>query len=887
MQMGPLLKVFRYSVVIIALLSSSLAFSNNDFVSPECFLDQMGEFLIDTGFIYGPAPGFQGFPTVVFGDSQFFIVWEGSRYVEASDIYGTRMTTDGIIVDSIGRPICTSSGYQQEPAIAFDGNNYFVVWEDYRYGAARIFGKRINQFGVVLDTVDIIISFTPAYTPKVAFDGTNYLVVWEDARSGTNNSNIYGARVDLSGIVLDPGGFPISIKEERQITPNIAFDGMNYLVIWADLRNGGYDIFGARVSPNGTVLDPDGIPVTIKPGDQLYPALAFCSGIYLAAWTDCQNNDGFDIHGVRINPEGVIIDTTEITISSALHNQRRPAISFDGSNFLVVWEDDRDSLCYFDIYGARISQSGVVLDTAGILLSMTPEEIQCYSAVAFDGEKYLAVWYGFTAGQGSDIYGIRVSPGGHTIDSCVIVISTGIYFYPQHAPALAFDSTNYFVVWEDARNDQGDIYGARVSCAGTILDSVCIPVSTAPNFQGEPAVEYDGENYFVVWSDERNGNGNCDIYGARVSRDGTVLDTSGIPISVASNTQCQPAIIFDGSNYLIVWADRRNGVDYDIYGSRVTPNGMVLDTIIISATSGYQWRPALAFDGINNFVVWEDYRNNFAEIYGCRITRGGVVLDSGGIPISQSPNNRCNPAIAFGGTNYLVIWEESMLSTYWDIYGCRVTTSGVVIDSTGILVSNAPNSQSFPAIAFDGVNYMVVWQDSRNEILCDIWGAKLSPEGLVVGSFSVITAAGSQISPAITTGADSILIVYSGWCDSIAGFPAKVMHIWGKFALASELQENVVVQKPLSRSISLYPNPFKNYLKICISFYRSEKYNLEVYNILGQKVRTIYRGEINSGSYAFLWDGKDDLNCQLSSGTYYIVHKTESFTTVAKAILIR
>src|SRR5262245_39334216 len=57
--------------------------------------------------------------------------------------------------------------------------------------------------------------------PVVAFDGTNYLVVWEDSRPV--EADIYGARVTTSGQVLDDGGLPIGVASAFQVAPDVAF----------------------------------------------------------------------------------------------------------------------------------------------------------------------------------------------------------------------------------------------------------------------------------------------------------------------------------------------------------------------------------------------------------------------------------------------------------------------------------------------------------------------------------------------------------------------------------------------------------------------------------------------------------------------------------------
>ena len=65
----------------------------------------------------------------------------------------------------------------------------------------------------------------------------------------------------------DELGFPISNAPSSQWGPHIAFDGTNAFVVWSDGRSGNGDIYGARVSQAGTVLDPQGIAVSLKRSD--------------------------------------------------------------------------------------------------------------------------------------------------------------------------------------------------------------------------------------------------------------------------------------------------------------------------------------------------------------------------------------------------------------------------------------------------------------------------------------------------------------------------------------------------------------------------------------------------------------------------------------------
>src|SRR5204863_8154398 len=101
-----------------------------------------------------------------------------------------------------------------------------------------------------------------------------------------------------------------------------------------------------------------------------------------------------------------------------------------------------------------------------------------------------------------------------------------------------------------------------------------------------------------------------DIYASGASDNGTALHTNGILISSAGGDQLSPAMVANGDFALIIWRDKRNGIDSDeIFGARldVKASPVLLDPngIAISTYSAMKLHPAVAGDGTDFFVVWE------------------------------------------------------------------------------------------------------------------------------------------------------------------------------------------------------------------------------------------------------------------------------------------
>src|SRR5207247_2323135 len=125
--------------------------------------------------------------------------------------------------------------------------------------------------------------------PMLAWDGTNYLAVWVDARNPATATDVYGARIPQTvNAVLEPAGIPISTSPNTQQAPAIAASATEYLLVWADSRNAasGFDIYGARVDTAGALLDPTGLLISNNAAVQSEPAVAFTNGVYLVVWQD-------------------------------------------------------------------------------------------------------------------------------------------------------------------------------------------------------------------------------------------------------------------------------------------------------------------------------------------------------------------------------------------------------------------------------------------------------------------------------------------------------------------------------------------------------------------------------------------------------------------------
>jgi flagellar hook assembly protein FlgD len=87
--------------------------------------------------------------------------------------------------------------------------------------------------------------------------------------------------------------------------------------------------------------------------------------------------------------------------------------------------------------------------------------------------------------------------------------------------------------------------------------------------------------------------------------------------------------------------------------------------------------------------------------------------------------------------------------------------------------------------------------------------------------------------------------------------------------------------------LSNYPNPFNPTTTISYTIPANGKANLVIYNVRGQKVKTLVNEQQNAGSYTVQWDGKDKSDNDVASGVYMMKLTTSKSTQMKKIMLMK
>jgi hypothetical protein len=615
-----------------------------------------------------------------------------------------------------------SNAQHDTVAVAMGNGHYLVVWSEFRTNESPpdILAARVRASdGVVLDTTPIVVGTgpSPQLNPAVAFDGTNFLVVWEDVAS---TPLIYGARVrSADGVVLDATPFLVSqtnMGPHRlpQWQPTVAFDGTNYLVAWNSYfyENGPVTlgIQGIRVRPSdGARLET--YSFLISRGGQ-EARITSAGGSSLVAWTRNQN-----IEAARVTASGTLLDSTPLSIAATAANENSPAVAAragrlsGGAEFFVVWTGANNSL-----WGRRVRASdGAKLDAADILLGPA---VAAPAAVTFDGQDYRVAWQGTRDGRRA-VLSTRVSAvGAVTADAELVLSAVPNSSRPWRAGIAAAGVGRLLTV-----HMQYEPFGYRAHMVRVedvrLSVSAELPVSSSTVRQREPALAVGNSVYLVVWAEELSAS-RSDIYAVRASvSDGTLLDAEPIHIGEGPGQRFSPAVSFAGGHFLVVWSESQVGEprsDGVIMGARVNAStGAVVEgsSRIGAQEATGELTPAVATDGTNFLVTWTTLSSPSLRAMRIRAVDGQRV--DGANLVFGGASRADRPQVAYGGGRFLVAWQVSNMG--YNVYGARIEgSSGALVDGTPLGLATSVADEKDVSVASDGTHYLVTFRSGYERV---------------------------------------------------------------------------------------------------------------------------------------------------------------------------
>jgi hypothetical protein len=777
-------------------------------------------------------------------DTAFVVIWVDE---ENFDIYGRRFGADlsprGDVFQVNDEGIPSTA-----PSLSCGPDGGFVVaWVDTRSGNniyAQRFDPQANPLGAsfkVNEDSGTMLHLSPSVS--IGRSG-NFVIVWEDFRDTT--SDIYAQRYDSAGnkLGINMKANSDSLKED-QYSPSVSL-GKNdrFMVSWVDLRSGIKNIFARFFSSSGT---PETSVFRVDPTMTSYPREnpwvdSDTTGRYMIAWADYTPSfptiytQTFDSLGQAIGSRLRISDP------EATGERHNPTLSTNPSGaFVVCWMDKRN--LNYDIYAQTVRSDGFP--------------------------------------QQEEDFPINDDPSGAN----------------QMSPRIKTKSDGgYMVVWEDFRNSNSDIYLKRFDLNGNPLgNDFRVNDGLGYIYHGLPEVACDESgNFVVVWEDARGG---LDIYGQ-------LFDHLGNPVGVNfkvngdSGTDLHNSPSCDMSkygNFVVVWAAKKGNAQ-NVYGRLFWSNGLPKDTCFKINDADPEVDdpgPKVSSDSLGNFIVaWKDKRSGQERIYLQRYNYNGVKI-GGNFPLqSDNPNpTQSQPDLDLNEQGeFVVVWVESE-----KILAQRYDSSATPIGNNIVVVDNPSSSPQNPQVKVTDNGYFVAaWTDHRREGSDIYFRTYLngSPQGL---NHLVNTDTGQalQIFPNIDLWGN---FLYSVWMDN--RIPEHGFDIFFSTVNFKETDvEDEEEERNLPEKFALYqnyPNPFNPSTKIPFTVYSSRftvhsplHTTLTIYNILGQKVRTLVDEPERAGSYEVIWDGKDDQGKEATSGIYFYQLRVRDQILTKKMLLLR
>ncbi|MBT6869848.1 MAG: hypothetical protein HOA66_00170 [Candidatus Marinimicrobia bacterium] len=759
---------------------------------------------------------------------------------------------DGSFVSNQDSPISvdgTDWANQKNFISTYDmDGNLFVIYARELWGPSSIWLQIYDQSGEeLLPSPENIVTNDDGenYYPRELFQNPDGGIVLVYDQNGSD--------IRVIGINSDGStwGEPISIisnLDGQQFQDAVATnDGI--FITWKDSRNGNNDIFSQHISFDGDALgsSENGISLCVAANDQSGSSAAFVASknSVTVCWEDFRNGSHWDVFCREVNLNSYVIDD-EFILSDELGDQLNPFLYTSLTNtILVVWEDFRnDTYEYGDIYFQELVNGEATLDDNGIVVcDGFHNQINPKIDILSDQSEisYLIYWDDMRSSGKEDLINVfaqqlkvddcyGITGGDAVIDECGVCNGNGMVEgacdCEGNSPIENFDCFGNCIIDLDCAGECGG--SAVEDCAGQCNGSA---IEDCAGECGGSAIEdcagECGGSTIEDCAGECNGDAVEDECG-NCGGDGSECEGE-IP-GCMDDTACnynQDATFNDGSCEI-------NDCAGECGGTAIADcTGECNGTAIEDCTGICNGDSVLDCAGECDGSAIQDCADQ---------CNGSAELDDCGVCDSNNDNNNstctqdCNDE--WGGTAQL--------------------------DDCGVCDSNNDNNNS------------TCTQDCNDE-----WGgtAQLDDCGVCDGGNADMDCAGVCNGDA----AEDACGVCGNGCynqDCIA-YPIDEYDCEGTIL---SISTSIPSEFGLMQN---YPNPFNPSTSISYSIPEFSMVSISIYNIHGQKIKSLVNGNMSPGYHQITWYGDDDSGISVPNGIYFYIMESSQFIHKKKMLFIK
>lgn len=866
-----------------------------------------------------------------------YIVWEDNRN-PGKDIYGQHLSSTGAPLWTVnGIPIANGDGDETYNTMWSDGLGGLIIGYVYSLsGADDLYVKRFLPNGQMAWNQPLPLSPVAEKQNKIKMAPINndsFVFTWMDFRN--TDPDIYAQRVDLNGNILWPDPFVVYTDSTATIpypqeNPRIVQTSDNaVIIIWEDKGNssGEPDLYAQKIGLSGTKLwDIAGVPLCVADFSQSSPRM--CSdnngGCYVS-WDDARNGNtaNFDIYAQHLSSTGTSLWAPNgKAICTSPNEQTGALIKISGNNIFINWMDMRDGSVginyqVLNLEGvAQLAENGIRVFW-GLSGDATLKQVillprQNDTVVIWQDTRYSSLGY--------QIFYQIINPDGTVQFEANGKPITTLTGYDQNFPsAVVLPDDKIAIVWEENRSNNPKVYGQLLDSSGNKLwgDTGLAMTNIEPLAQKDSRVSYSDGAVYVGWS-------NLDtvitpegpaqyyhVYGQKIvdnqkqwGQDGLLISqvpSYNIFIECELKTMVGRYFVWTRTNShpdssgitVFVKLTNADGTtatgwsDYGVLTSTYQGNGLI------------QFLPKAAMTDRGLFVEWLDFRyDGIKSIYGQLLSPSGQVLwDPLAVALADTGNEQDEFSIV-GGNSVTTVWKESVTGSNQDIAKQRFSLDGVPQwGFTGNFIVQRDTTQSSPALAkFPQHGMIAVWEDFT-DVAADIYYKQIEYDGTLLGdpNGEVVTDESMvQQYPLIAVAGNGTHAIIS-WADGRSSGKTPIFGIYAQKVANITLPDPTDIIDDQNSLLALttslnqnYPNPFNPETKISFNLAKDlNNVELVVYNLKGQKVKTLINGKTEKGIHSITWNGKDENHKSVASGVYLYKLKAGDVTKTRKMILMK